>query len=113
MTDLNLKTLLENIRIEAARLQRDGLDIDAAYQQAIVVAIKAAAEAHGISPFEARILSEIDRIAGETRRPVPTHRLCAELGTQYAAAFYHLRNLERRGLLSRPSGPRSGWQVAA
>lgn len=107
-----LQTLIDNIKREADRLQRQGQDIDSAYHDALVEVVKLTAEAQSVSPFEARLLAEIERIATETRRPVPTLHLCSVTGADYFAIYYHLRNLERRGLLHRPSGQRSGWHVA-
>ncbi len=117
MIELNLKALLENIRIEATKLQRDGLDIDSAYARALVEVVKVAAEAQDISPFEARILVAINDIQRhQGGLPVGTTRIKVELGIESRFAMYaHLRDLERRGLLMKAGGRNSkmGWMVAA
>ncbi len=117
MIDLNLKALLSEIRIQADKFQHEGLDIDAAYQRALVEVVKTAAEAQDISPFEARILAAMNDI--QTRQgglPVGTMRLQVELGINSRFAMYaHLRDLERRGLVTKAGGRYSklGWMVAA
>ena len=110
MTDLSI--LLADIRNEIDVLISSGISRAEAEQQAVTSVLARAAYAHTTTPHETRLLSIIDRISSETRRPVATHRICSEVGMEYFAAYYHLRNLERRGLLHRPAGPRSGWRVA-
>lgn len=89
------------------------LSREEAYQQAVPRLLMQDAESLELSPFEARVLDTLDTLAPrETSQPVPTKRICAELGMDYFALHYHLRKLEDRGLIGRPSGPRSGWKIA-
>ena len=109
---MELKVLMDLIKLEADRLQaEDGLSIDAAYEHAVAVTFKTAAEKQAMSPFEARILAEV-RHASRGGRPIKITALLVKLetGSRYSI-YYHLRNLERRGLVYRPGGARSkiGW----
>ena len=110
--DLELTAFLNSIKDEADRLQEeDGLSIDAAYERAVAAAIKAAAEMQEVSPIEKQVLAELKH-ASRGGRPVSSTKLAVLLGidSRYTMA-YHLRNLERRGLVYRPGGARSkrGW----
>lgn len=109
---IDLSIILTDIRSEIDRLVDEGLIQETAEQKAVTAVLARAAYAQTATPHELRLLSIIDRIASETRRPVATNRICSETGMDYFAAYYHLRNLERRGLVMRPAGPRSGWKVA-
>lgn len=117
MADLNLKVLLENIRIEATKLQRDGMGIDEAYARALVEVVKVTAEAQDISPFEARVLAAMNEIQrNQGGRPVGTMRVAVEVGVDSRFAMYaHLRDLEKRGLVMKAGGRNSkmGWLLAA
>ena len=110
MTELS--AILFELRSEIDRLVADGIEQSEAISQAVDTVLSRAAYAETTSPHEARLLDVIERVSADTRRPVATHRICSEVGSDYFITYYHLRNLERRGLLCRPSGPRSGWQVA-
>lgn len=109
---IELSTILAEIRSEIDRLIDAGVAQSEAEQQAVTNVMARAAYEQTATPHEAHLLSVIDRIVSETRRPVATNRICSETGMDYFAAYWHLRNLERRGLLHRPAGPRSGWKVA-
>lgn len=109
---MELSTLLENIKREADRLQREGLDVDAAYDRAITEIVKLAAEQQAVSPFEQCILKAIHDRNG---RPVSTTALAVTLGIESRFTMYnYLSDLERRGLICRPRGPTSkaGWALA-
>jgi predicted metal-dependent phosphotriesterase family hydrolase len=110
MTDFS--TVLTDIRKEIDRLVSEGIAQEEAVEQAVIGIIGKAAYEHTAAPHEYRLLEIISRIGKETGRPVATHRVCTETGSDYFITYYYLRNLERRGLLCRPSGPRSGWKVA-
>jgi len=110
MVDLSI--ILTDIRLEIDHLVEAGVSQDEAERQAVVAVMARASYAQTATPHETRLLAIIDRVASETRRPVATNRICSETGMDYFAAYYHLRNLEKRGLLLRPAGPRSGWKVA-
>lgn len=110
---IDLSILLTDIRDEIDRLTGDGVPQDEAEQQAVTSVMARAAYAQTASPHETRIITIIDRLSLQSRAPVSTHSICAEIGSDYFATYYHLRNMERRGLLVRPRGPRSGWKVAS
>lgn len=116
MTD-DLRLLLENIRQEARRLQADGMDEDDAWSRAVDAIIRATAEAQDLSPFEARIISELDEASRDIGgKPVQTSILADRLGVSSRFAMYgYLRKLERLGFVHRPMGRKSkaGWRVAA
>lgn len=100
------------IKREADRLQQTaGLDIDEAYQAAIVTIIKLEAEQLAVDPFEARILAEMDRLArNQQGRPVSVLQLAVVLGNMNRFTLHHhLSQLESRNLVCRPRGPKSGW----
>ena len=109
---MELAVFINRIKEEADRLQAaHGLSIDAAYEQAVAAVFKAAAEEQVISPFEARILAEL-KTASRGGRPVSSTALATRLGigSRYTIA-HRLHELERRGLVYRPRGPKSkgGW----
>jgi DNA-binding transcriptional ArsR family regulator len=111
---LELAVFINRIKEEADRLQGEhGLSIDAAYEQAVAAVFKTAAEAQLISPFEARILAEL-KIASRGGRPVSSTALAARLGVGSRRTMaFHLKRLERRGLVYRPGGPKAkgGWST--
>ncbi len=110
---MELATLLENIKREADRLQREGLNVDVAYDRAITEIVKLAAEQQAVSPFEQCILKAIHDRNGH---PVSTTALAVMLGIESRYTMYnYLSDLERRGLVHRPLGPRSksGWALAS
>lgn len=108
MTDLH--QLLTQLRIEVDKQRKDDpdLDLDTAYQDAIVKVFMTAAESLQVTHFEARILDELNRID----EPITGVALSVVLGMDYFALYYHLRNLEDRGLICRPQGMRGGYKVA-
>lgn len=109
---MDLSTLLENIKREADKRQREGADIDTAYHDAITEVIKLTAEQQAVNPFEVRILSVLQEHNG---RPVSTTAVAVALGIPSRWTMYnYLSDLEQRGLIVRPLGPRSksGWALA-
>jgi hypothetical protein len=117
MIDFDLHVLLGRIKDEADRLMaaESGLDREAAYQKAIASVVMTAAEEQAVTPFEARLLDQLDQaVRTGGGRPVATKRLAVELGgMDIWNIWYHLKRLEERGLVHRPEGPKSGWAVAA
>lgn len=86
-----------------------------AYGMALANLAMLQAEGNAVSPFEARLLSELQE-ASDNGRPVSSTTLAVRLGIDSRFTMhYHLRSLERRGLVYRPAGPRSksGWAVAS
>ena len=64
--------------------------------------------------FETRLLDRLGQAARRNSgRPVATKALMVDLGVDTWNIWYHLRQLEERGLVHRPEGPKSGWTVAA
>lgn len=111
----DLHQLLSRLRREADALCRADprLAREEAYDRALTRVFMAAAEALDVSPFEARLLDTLSQLSPfENSQPVPTKRICAELGLPYRSAVYHLNKLEARYLIKRPRGPRSGWKAA-
>jgi biotin operon repressor len=107
---MELSTLLENIKRRADQLQRGGMDIDAAYQMALVQIFKAASETQAVSPFEERILNIVDDLSSSGLRPVRTGRLSVELGGMSAWSLWnHLSKLRARGLVQNVG--KAGWLV--
>lgn len=121
MLDLTLHTMLHQVKIEAERLlsSDSSLSRQDAYVQALGTVIMISAEEQAVSPFEARIISEMDRITRiNGRRVVSVTQLSVELRSNQQpmsryTLHYHLSKLELRGLVHRPDGPKSGWAVAA
>lgn len=110
---------LSALKAEADRIQSECPDItpNEAYGAAMANIAMLQAEGYAVSPFEARILSELEALyRNQGGLPVCTTALATRLGIENRfTMLYHLRNLERRGLVTRPMGPRSksGWGVAA
>ena len=110
---------LSVLKAEAERIQRDDPDtpLEAAYGFALQSLAMLQAEGHAVSPFEARLLAELDAMyRNQGGRPVSTVALATRLGIDNRfTMLYYLRNLERRGLVHRPLGrqSKSGWGVAA
>ena len=114
---MELTALIESIRDEVDPLLSDGMEPKQAYALALGAVAQRIVETDRLDPFDARILDELER-AGRSNggRPVSTTTLAVRLGIQSRATmWWHLNNLERRGLVKKPLGPRSksGWSVAA
>lgn len=84
-----------------------------AYQKAVAQIFMVAAESLDVSPFEARVLDVLDKLSPHNDvPPAATKRLAAHLGISDWSAWNYLSGLEKRGLVNRPQGSRSGWKVA-
>jgi hypothetical protein len=114
-TDINLRELITRMREYADHIRAENPDIDApaAYEKAIVQIFMVTAESLDVSPFEARVLDVLDGLSPrEHTPPVPTRKVAARLGISDWSTWYHLSRLEKRGLITRPQGGKSGWKVA-
>lgn len=65
-----------------------------------------------ITPFDVYLLRAICQIQRDLHRPAPSRILADHLAVPDRTMRYYLRNLEKKGLLSRPRGPNSGYQAA-
>lgn len=107
-----LEKLYRDIRLEIERLVGEGVDRDAALMQALATVLKRNVYGQTADDYETQLKTIIERLSSETRQPVPTKSICAEVGADYFATYYHLRKMERRGQLTRVKGRYSGWRVA-
>jgi hypothetical protein len=105
--------LLDQIDQEVARRKSDEADLDAAYGEALQAVIKRMVEGRKTQAFEDRLLAALRSLSkAQGGRPVSTTRLAVELGQTTWSTWYYLAKLERRGLIHRPAGSKSGWAAS-
>jgi hypothetical protein len=110
----DLRLLLDNIKAEIERAVSAGIDRAEAERDVPAAVLSRMAYQQTVTPFEARILSETERAERDIGRPVPTTAIATRCGVASRFTMYgYLRDLERRGLVCRPLGRKSGWGVAA
>lgn len=71
-------------------------------------------ESQQVSPFQERILRTLETLSPrESSPPVSTTRLISAVGglDNRFTAWRYLSDLEARGLVCRPHGPKSGWKA--
>lgn len=113
MSDLSIREFLLEVRREALHILAEcDNNLDIAYREAEHRVMMRNAEALEVDHFEVHILDTVEMLSPRDADPVPTMRLCVEMGMPYTTMVYHLTKLERKRLLHRPRGERSGWKIA-